>query len=356
LLVILTVIGTRPQFIKAAAVSRVLSARSNLREIIVHTGQHFDDNMSRQFFDELELPAPTYCLDIHGGTHGQMTGRMLQAVEHAIGEIRPDLVLVYGDTNSTLAAALAAAKMHVSVAHVEAGLRSFDRSMPEEINRIVTDHISSLLFCPTRSAMANLRREGIVAGVHHVGDVMYDMSQRAAALARQKSTILARLALTPGSYAVATVHRAESTDEPDKLARIFAWLGERAAETTVVVPLHPRTRLAMDRADVEHGALRMIDPLGYLDMTALVQNAAAVYTDSGGLQKEAYFHRVPCVTLRTTTEWVETVDAGWNRLWTDPPNNTPRREIDDYGNGLAAVRIVELIESAQAENDRRTPK
>jgi UDP-GlcNAc3NAcA epimerase len=343
---ILTVIGTRPQFIKAAAVSQVLRTRSNLREIILHTGQHFDDNMSRQFFEELDVPTPTYSLDIHGGAHGEMTGRMLQEIELIIGKVRPDLVLVYGDTNSTVAAALAAAKMRVPVAHVEAGLRSFDRSMPEEINRIVTDHISSLLFCPTQAAVANLRREGIVAGVSHVGDVMYDMTQRAAALVKQKSRILERLALRPNSYVIATVHRAESTDEPDKLARIFMWLAERAAERPVIMPLHPRTRLAMERAAVNAGALRMIGPLGYLDMTALVQNAAAVYTDSGGLQKEAYFHRVPCVTLRTTTEWVETVEAGWNRLWTEPPNNTPRREIDDYGDGLAAFRIAEAIESA----------
>ena len=352
MLAILTAIGTRPQFIKAAAVSQVLSTRSNLREIIVHTGQHFDDNMSRQFFEELDIPAPAYSLDIHGGAHGEMTGRMLQAIEVIIGEVRPDVVLVYGDTNSTIAAALAAAKMHVPVAHVEAGLRSFDRSMPEEINRIVTDHISNLLFCPTQTAVANLKREGIVAGVAHVGDVMYDMSQRAAALAKQKSKILERLGLGPHSYAVATVHRAESTDEPDKLARIFTWLAERAAERPVILPLHPRTRLAIERASVDHDALnhdalRMIDPLGYLDMTALVQNAVAVYTDSGGLQKEAYFHRVPCVTLRTTTEWVETVEAGWNRLWTEPPNDMPRREIDDYGNGMAALRIVEAIESAR---------
>jgi UDP-GlcNAc3NAcA epimerase len=237
--------------------------------------------------------------------------------------------------------------MRVPVAHVEAGLRSFDRSMPEEINRIVTDHISSLLFCPTQAAVANLRREGIVAGVTHVGDVMYDMTRRAAALVKQKSRILERLALRPNSYAVATVHRAESTDEPDKLARIFMWLAQRAVERPLIMPLHPRTRLAMERAAVNAGALRMIDPLGYLDMTALVQNAAAVYTDSGGLQKEAYFHRVPCVTLRATTEWVETVEAGWNRLWTEPPNNTPRREIDDYGDGLAALRIAEAIESAR---------
>ena len=201
---------------------------------------------------------------------------MLQEIELIIGKVRPDLVLVYGDTNSTVAAALAAGKMRAPVAHVEAGLRSFDRSMPEEINRIVTDHISSLLFCPTQAAVANLRREGIVAGVSHVGDVMYDMTQRAAALVKQKSRILERLALRPNSYAVATVHRAESTDEPDKLARIFMWLAERAAERPVIMPLHPRTRLAMERAAVNAGALRMIDPLGYLDMTALVQNAAAV--------------------------------------------------------------------------------
>ena len=283
---ILTVVGTRPQFIKAGAVSQVMRTRSNLREIIVHTGQHFDDNMSRQFFEELDIPTPKYSLDINGGAHGEMTGRMLQEIELIIGEVRPDLVLVYGDTNSTVAAALAAAKMRVPVAHVEAGLRSFDRSMPEEINRIVTDHISSLLFCPTQAAVANLRREGIVAGVTHVGDVMYDMTRRAAALVKQKSRILERLALRPNSYAVATVHRAESTDEPDKLARIFMWLAERAVERPVIMPLHPRTRLAMERAAVNAGALRMIDPLGYLDMTALVQNARPFIRIQGACRRK----------------------------------------------------------------------
>jgi UDP-GlcNAc3NAcA epimerase len=300
----LTVVGARPQFIKAAAISRTAAARDDIEGILLHTGQHFDSSMSRIFFDELGIPTPRINLGIHGGGHGEMTGRMLAGIEEAILAERPDIVLVPGDTNSTLAGALAAAKLHVPVAHLEAGLRSFNRRMPEEINRVLTDHLSALLLCPTETAMANLHREGIVAGVHDIGDVMYDATLFAAVRARG-SDVLARLALAERSYAVATVHRAESTDDRSSLTAILEFLKQRAREHTVVLPLHPRTAQQIARWGLDLTPLVACEPLGYLDMHRLLQSAAAVYTDSGGLQKEAYFHRVPCVTLRGETEWVE---------------------------------------------------
>ncbi len=337
----LTVVGARPQFVKAAAISRAVAARDDIDEILLHTGQHFDDAMSRIFFDELGIAAPHVNLGIHGGGHGDMTGRMLAGIEEAILAERPDLVLVPGDTNSTLAGALAAAKLHVPVAHLEAGLRSFNRAMPEEINRVLADHLSALLLCPTEAAIANLRREGIVAGVHYIGDVMYDATLVAAAQARA-SRVLDRLGLAERGYAVATVHRAESTDDRDRLAEILDFLKESACRQPVVLPLHPRTRQQIERWHLALGDIVACEPLGYLDMHRLLQSATAVFTDSGGLQKEAYFHRVPCVTLRGETEWVETVSAGWNRLWKGP-DYMPRREIDAYGDGCAAEKALDLI-------------
>jgi UDP-GlcNAc3NAcA epimerase len=337
----LTVIGARPQFVKAAAISRAAAARDDIEEILLHTGQHFDAAMSRVFFDELGIPAPRINLGIHGGGHGEMTGRMLAGIETAILAERPNVVLVPGDTNSTLAGALAAAKLNVPVAHLEAGLRSFNRRMPEEINRVLTDHLSALLLCPTETAIANLRCEGVVAGVQQIGDVMYDATLFAAARARC-SDVLARLALVEGSYAVATVHRAESTDDRDSLIAILEFLKQRARENAVVLPLHPRTAQQIARWELALDPLVVCEPLGYLDMHRLLQSAVAVYTDSGGLQKEAYFHRVPCVTLRSETEWVETVEAGWNRLW-NGPDYAPRRDIAAYGDGHAAEKALELI-------------
>lgn len=339
---LLTVVGARPQFIKAATMTRAIAAADGIVEVMVHTGQHFDADMSDVFFEELELPPPAYHLDIHGGSHGDMTGRMLQRLEAVMGEARPDVVVVYGDTNSTLAGALAAAKLHLPVVHIEAGLRSFNRRMPEEINRVVADHLSELLFCPTQTAVDNLAREGIVAGVHMTGDVMYDATRFAAAAARRRSTILERLALEPKRYAVATLHRAENTDRPDALAKAIAYLKEAARERILVFPVHPRTRQAAAAAGLALDDLKVVAPLGYLDMHRLLQGAALVFTDSGGLQKEAYFHRVPCVTLRDETEWVETVDCGWNRLW-HVDTYCPRREIEEYGDGNAAERILAHI-------------
>ena len=336
---LLTVVGARPQFVKAMPVSRAIARAPDLTEVMVHTGQHHDAALSDSFFDELDLPKPAENLGIHGGSHGEMTGRMLAALDGVIARVEPDLVIVYGDTNSTLAGALAAAKAGVPVAHVEAGLRVFDRTMPEETNRVVVDHLSQLLFAPTRAAVGHLAREGLVEGVHHVGDVMQDAVLAMAALPDQGVGILRRLDLTPGAYAVATLHRAATTESAASLAAAVGYLRRRAAGTPVVLPLHPRTREAAARFGVDLAGLTAIEPLGPIDMQRLLAGCALVLTDSGGLQKEAYFHRKPCVTLRDDTEWSETVDAGWNRLWT-VNDYRPRREIDDYGAGDAADRIV----------------
>lgn len=338
---IFTVLGARPQFIKAAPVSRAI-AEAGMTEVIVHTGQHFDALMSDVFFDELDIPKPSYNLEVNSLGHGAMTGRMLEKLEEAMLAEKPDAVLIYGDTNSTIAGALAAAKLNIPVAHVEAGLRSFNRRMPEEVNRVVADHVSALLFCPTETAVANLAAEGITKGVHAVGDVMFDTTLAAVERAEGRSTIIETLGLTPGGYAVATIHRAENTDDPERFARVVAWLEAEAEKMPVVMPVHPRTRKLLTSRCLAPTGVALIDPIGYLDMARLLSRAAAVFTDSGGLQKEAYFHRVPCVTLRDETEWVETVEAGWNRLWIGP-DYTARRDIPDYGIGQAAKVIAELL-------------
>jgi len=339
---ILTVVGARPQFIKAAVVSRAIAGEPRAAEIMVHTGQHFVAYMSDIFFSELAIPAPARHLGISGGGHGEMTGRMLAALEPVMIEAKPDMVVVYGDTNSTLAGALAAAKLRLPVAHVEAGLRSFNRAMPEEINRVLADHASDLLFCPTRAAVENLRREGIGVGVHQVGDVMYDAALFVGAASGQRSSIVERLGLESGRYALATLHRAENTDDPRALGRALDYLKSAARERRIVFPVHPRTRAAIAAAGLSVAGLEAIEPLGYFDMHRLLQGAALVFTDSGGLQKEAYFHRVPCVTLRSETEWVETIACGWNRLW-HVESYQPRVDIDEYGDGRAGERILGAI-------------
>jgi len=338
---LVTIIGARPQFIKAAPVSRALSAQKYLQEIVVHTGQHFDRDMSDIFFDELGMRKPDHHLNIHGGSHGEMTGRMIIALEKLMLSEKPSAVMIYGDTNSTLAGALAAAKLFIPIAHVEAGLRSF-LQMPEEINRILSDRISRWLFCPTPAAVNNLAAEGLREGVHQVGDVMYDTTLAMMERARRSSTIIGDLGLTPGEYDVATVHRAENTDEPSKLAEIISYLIDMTRERPIVFPIHPRTRRAVERTKIDLSSLQTIDPVGFLDMTALLANCSRVLTDSGGLQKEAYFHRKPCVTLRDATEWVETVEFGWNRLWRGPDYKS-RRDIEVYGDGHAADRIVQVL-------------
>lgn len=341
---VITVVGARPQLIKAAVVGRALATHGGIRESLLHTGQHFDDEMSAVFFEELGIPSPTYYLGISGGSHGEMTGRMLGAIEDILEADRPDGVIVYGDTNSTLAGALAAAKLGIRVAHVEAGLRSFNRNMPEELNRVVVDHLSTTLFCPTRGALVNTEREGLGKRAHLVGDVMFDAAIDAAAKAANSEPWSA-LGLERKAFAVATVHRAENTDSPEHLDRVIAYLNREATHWPVVLPLHPRTRLAAERYGVGFGHLLVCPPLGFLSMSALVAGSLCVYTDSGGLQKEAYFHRVPCVTLRSETEWIETVEAGWNRLWS-VEQYAPRVEIADYGDGHAGEVIAKMLAAA----------
>lgn len=339
---VMTIVGARPQFVKASAVSHAFLAHGGVREIMVHTGQHFDPAMSDLFFEELDIPKPDHHLGISGGSHGEMTGRMLAGIDALITAEKPDWVLVYGDTNSTMAGALAAAKLHVPIAHVEAGLRSFNRLMPEEVNRVLTDHVSTILFCPTRAAVTNLKAEGIETGVMHVGDVMYDVTLKARQTAEARSAILDRLGLKNGAFHLATIHRAESTDHAPVLRDMVSWLLAQARDLPIVFPVHPRARKAAERHGVSLDGLITIDPVGYTDMTRLLMGCVNVFTDSGGLQKEAYFHGKPCVTLRTETEWVETIEAGWNRLWT-VPDYKPRKAIDEYGTGAASGQIVRAM-------------
>lgn len=352
---ILTVVGARPQLVKASVVSRAL-ARAGLAEDLVHTGQHFDANMSDVFFRELDMRAPFRHLGVHGGSHAEMTGRMLLALEPVFEEARPDLLLVYGDTNSTLAGALVAVKRSVPIAHVEAGVRSFNRTMPEEINRILVDRVATLLFAPTETAVRNLRAEGAPASsIQLVGDVMFDVALAAGRRPSAPDSIVRRLGLTRGGFTLATVHRAENTDDPHRLAVVVEAFRAFAAESPVVWPLHPRTRQRIEAtgalAALRDSGVILIDPVGYLDMVELERDAALVATDSGGVQKEAFFFGVPCVTLRDETEWVELVEAGWNRL--APPTDVAAvvaalraslgvrgREVRPYGDGDAAERIV----------------
>ncbi len=311
---VVSIIGARPQFIKCAPVSREL--RHLAQEVLVHTGQHYDDSMSGVFFRELGLPEPEYHLGVGSGPHGRQTGEMLAKIEDILLREQPDVVLVYGDTNSTLAGSLSASKLHVPIAHVEAGLRSFNRKMPEEVNRVLTDHLSDLLLCPTETAVENLNREGITKGVHLVGDVMYDALMDAAERARQTSKVLGRLGLEAGGYLLATVHRAENTDDLSRLHGIMAALRAIAESgRTVVFPVHPRTRKQLAKLSFcSPKNFLMIEPVPYLDMVLLEAMAQLIATDSGGIQKEASWLRVPCVTLRDETEWIETVASGWNRL------------------------------------------
>jgi UDP-GlcNAc3NAcA epimerase len=361
---VFTVVGARPQFIKAATVSRQLRA-SGIEEVLVHTGQHYDPNMSDVFFEELEIPRPDYNLEIHSGSHGAQTGRMLEKVEKVLQKERPDWVLVYGDTNSTLAGALAAAKLHIPIAHVEAGLRSFNRRMPEEVNRVLTDHLSDLLFAPTESAVTNLRHEGIAEEkIRLVGDVMYDAALFYGDKAEKESRILADLQLTPGEYVLATVHRAENTDDPIRLATIFEGLDQVAAGEKIVVPLHPRTRKALESqrllAKVQ-ARMTVINPVGYLDMIMLEKNARAIATDSGGIQKEAFFYRVPCVTMRNETEWVELVELGWNKLVSlDSASNVANgiwetrngldKGTDLFGRGESSLLMIQYLKDLKLKS------
>ena len=351
---IVTVLGARPQFIKASVVSHAIQASGLLKEVLVHTGQHFDPNMSDVFFAELGIRKPDYFLDVHGGGHGAMTGRMLAEVEQVLLQEEPDALLVYGDTNSTLAGALAAAKLHVPVAHVEAGLRSFNRAMPEELNRLVADQLSDLRFAPTDEAVVHLKREGFVTEtIHQVGDVMHDAVQHFGERTVAKP-LNERLGVE-GPFALATIHRAENTDDPARLKAIITGLEAVHTQLPVVFPVHPRTRKALSESSLQP-ALHLGEPVGYVEMLQLEKSAAVVVTDSGGMQKEAFFQGTPCVTARTETEWVELVEHGWNRL-ADPNDpvsipqaveaalsaELPAAPPNLYGVGHAAEAMVGIL-------------
>lgn len=355
---ILTIVGARPQFIKAAAVSHAFSLDKNIDESILHTGQHFDENMSEVFFTQLGIPKPRYNLGIGGGLHGEMTGAQLAGIEKILLNDTPDLVMVYGDTNSTLAGALAASKLNIRIAHVEAGLRSFNRRMPEEINRVLTDHISNVLFAPTKVAMQHLANEGILSTIcHQVGDVMFDAALLFGERAKLTSSILNTTGVTANNFILTTIHRAENTDNSERLSIILRALREASKSLPIVWPVHPRTRKLLEQPNLRvllGDAITLIDPVGYLDMLMLTQSATVIATDSGGLQKEAFFFQKPCVTLRDETEWVELVDSGWNTL-ASPNNiskvadtilnaiNTKGKTNTPYGNGDAGKKITEIL-------------
>ncbi len=353
----MTVIGARPQFVKAATISRALADFPSLRESIVHTGQHYDANMSDVFFDEMQIPKPKFHLGISGLGHGAMTGEMLKGLEEIFLREKPDVVLVYGDTNSTLAGALAASKLHIPVAHVEAGLRSFNMKMPEEVNRILTDRISNFLFCPTDTAVANLEKEGFrhfaSSRVFKTGDVMMDAVLHYSQNCEQKAKVFT--SLKPRNFALVTIHRQENTDSPERLKSIFAALREIAQTKTVILPLHPRTKKFLSQYEIDTQGITILDPVGYFDMLAFLKNCDFVLTDSGGLQKEAYFFNKPCLTLRDETEWVELIEVGQNKLvgadtqkilqgfaWVQ--NQATNWRNDLYGEGRAAHQILKLLE------------
>ncbi|MEX0865230.1 MAG: UDP-N-acetylglucosamine 2-epimerase (non-hydrolyzing) [Acidimicrobiia bacterium] len=315
---LVTVVGARPEFVQVGPIARSIRATyappGAIEHAMVHTGQHYDENMSQAFFDQLGLPDPVSHLGVGPGSQGAQTGEMLGRLDPVLQALAPDVVMVFGDTNSTLAGALAAAKLKIPLAHVESGLRSFNSAMPEEINRKVTDHVASILFCPSETAVSNLAAEGVTKGVHLTGDVMYESLLHALSLGAGQTSMLARLGLAPGEYAVATTHRAENTDAPDRLGQILLGISDVARQgVSVIFPVHPRTRARMEAHLLDAGVV-MIDPLPHLETVTLVQSAALLLTDSGGLQKEAYWLDTPCVTMRDETEWVETVDNGWNVL------------------------------------------
>ncbi len=347
---IITIVGARPQFIKAAPVSRVL--RRAHTEILIHTGQHYDYEMSAVFFEELNIPAPDYNLGVGSASHGKQTGEMLERIESVLLEEEPDLVLVYGDTNSTLAGALAAIKLHIPVAHVEAGLRSFNRAMPEEINRVLTDHASDVLFCPTDTAIQNLSAEGITSGVHNVGDVMYDALLYNIEIAQQRSRILDKFQIAPEEYLLVTAHRPRNTDHRARLISILDALNQ--IDAPIIFPAHPRTQQAIERIDYRFEPhIRLIEPVGYLDMLVLAKHARMILTDSGGVQKEAYLLGTPCITLREETEWVETLSGGWNvlvgadgeKIITLVEDHTPQAERQPvFGDGQASQKILAVLE------------
>lgn len=353
---IFTIVGARPQFIKSAPMSLALK-ENGLQETIIHTGQHYDQNMSDVFFSELGIPKPTYNLQISGTNHGKQTGRMLEAIESILIKEKPTYVLVYGDTNSTLAGALAASKLHIPVIHIEAGLRCFNPKMPEEINRVLTDHMSTILFSPSKNSSKNLRKEGISENkIYEVGDIMYDSVLLFEKGSQQNSYILDLLNLKGTKYFLATIHRAENTDSDTNLINIFENLNKLAKDITCIFPLHPRTKKTLLKLNINTSNIKFIDPVGYIDMLQLTRNADFVVTDSGGLQKEAFFLKTPCITLRAETEWVELVELGHNKL-IDPQNISykslmkaidsfsefPKEADNVYGSGNTARTICKIL-------------
>ncbi len=348
---IISIVGARPEFIQATPISHALQKLPNHREVLVHTGQHYDYLMSQTFFDELNVPAPNYNLEVGSGLHGQQTAEILSRMEAVFLKEKPDLVIIRGDTNSTLSGALAAGKLHIPAAHIEAGERSYNRHMPEEINRLVADCLANIHFCVSQAAVHRLAAEGIFESVHVVGDVMLDVMLKNRALARQKSDILNKLKLTAGAYALVTIHRAANTDNPAHLKQIVTALNNVAE--TIVFPAHPRTKKALNKLGVRLAShIKLIEPVGYFDMVTLEDGARLIATDSGGVQREAYFLSIPCLTLRNETEWVETVSAGWNKLvgagceqildaWSNfaPPTEHP----PIFGDGTAGHKIVQLL-------------
>ena len=359
---VVTIVGARPQFIKAAPLSKALKNGGH-QEFLLHTGQHYDHGMSQVFFEELGLPDANINLNVRSGPHGQQTGKMLEGIEEVLLRERPDRVIVFGDTNSTLAGAIAAIKLNIPLAHIEAGMRSFNRTMPEEHNRVLTDHCSDFLFCPTQTAVEHLKNEGITHGVFLVGDPMFDAVQLFAKIAHQRSTILNTLGLQKSGYLLATIHRAYNTDNPASLNKILTVLKD--INEPVVLPMHPRTRQKMDEfgltiASSKQNNLKLIEPVSYLDMLELEQNSRMILTDSGGVQKEAYYFAIPCVTLRSETEWVETLEDGWNvvadldteiilnriKNWTQPASSPPLV----FGDGRSSQKIVKILEESISIN------
>jgi UDP-GlcNAc3NAcA epimerase len=351
---IFTIVGARPQFVKAAALSRVLKERSEVEEVLIHTGQHFDEKMSDVFFDEMQIPHPKYNLEVNSLGHGAMTGRMMEKLEALFIEEKPDMVLVYGDTNSTLAGALTARKLHIPVGHVEAGLRSFNMKMPEEVNRILTDRISDHLFCPTEVAVKNLKQEGFDGfdcKVHQTGDVMQDAALFYAQNSAERSTVMEKLGLK--DFVLVTIHRAENTDDPERLSSIIRALNKIQEKQPVVCPLHPRTVKKLEGLSVQP-SFHIIEPVGYFDMIELLKGCNLVMTDSGGLQKEAYFFENPCITMRDQTEWVELVDNGFNVIvgadeerilnaYAEMSGREMDFSLDLYGGGRAAENIADIL-------------
>lgn len=381
---IANIVGARPQFIKYFPISEAIKRYTAgpddaLTEILIHTGQHYDYNMSKIFFDEFNIKAPDYHLGVGSGTHGKQTGQIIQRVEDVLAYVRPDVVIVYGDTNSTLGAALAAAKIHIPVAHVESGLRSFNKEMPEEINRILTDRISAMLFCPSKTAVQNLKNEGFHNVLNdgdfipqnyfshngkgadsridnplviNTGDVMYDVLLFSTDIADGRSKIIEQLQLDSKNYYLLTLHRAENTDNPERLKSVIAFVNKISTDKVVIFPMHPRMKSVYENCSIRFaGNIRITPPLGYFDNLMLLQKCSLVMTDSGGMQKEAYWLKVPCVTLRDETEWVETLQSGWNVLYKDyiSPHAPSAKDTPYYGDGEAAIRIVNALIKTMGE-------